>query len=128
MSDDEDDFEPDPEIQLSIFNGLAYEIATKHAAIFDAVTGVEYDQTTRRKRKKGELCLRCNTVPSKNYDPEKRWNNQGFCDSCEVALKEAGELCLTCNYAFDKERYMHNDILCTLCHNHPDAPVFDFRL
>jgi len=126
MTEDED---IDPEIQLSIFNGLAYAMASKYSAIYEVIDDklVEFDDETRRKRKRGELCLRCGEQPSRDYNPEKRgWHDQGFCETCFQTLKEAGEYCEKCKYAFDKDVYMKTDILCKLCAECGDAPRMDF--
>lgn len=113
----------DPEIQISIFNWLAYEITTKHATNLCAKTGKPYAKDVRRKRESGELCLSCNLVPRQGYDSnQKKWlRSGGFCESCLAALIDAGEYCTKCKYAFD-QRYMHDKSICKLCEGYPDAP------
>lgn len=124
---EEDEIEPDPEMQVAIFNGLAYAMSTKHSAIWEVVEGklVEFDDETRKKRNRGELCLRCNKQPSQDHDPEKRWNDKGFCEPCLQALKTAGEYCETCKYAFERRR-MKTDALCVLCEQCGDSPCMQF--
>jgi len=117
---DEEEHEPDPEIQESIFNWLAYAMATKHSAHLDE-KGKKFERDVRKKRNNGEFCLRCNEKPSQKYNPEKRWNDKGFCEPCLQVLKAAGEYCETCKYAFE-ERYMQTESLCKLCIECGDAP------
>lgn len=121
MDDDEEDFEPDPEITASIFNWLAYEISTKHPVGICPKTGDRLPKETRLKRRRGELCLCCSKVPKKGYDPDERFKDRGFCEPCLTALVEAGEYCTACKYAFDKH-YMHDSSTCKLCKEIPDAP------
>jgi len=120
---DEEEVEPDPEIQASIFNWLAYEMAAKYSAIYEVIDGdlVEFETEIRRKRKRGELCLCCNEQPSKDYDPEKRWNDKGFCGPCLEVLKDAGEYCETCKYVFEEHK-MKTNVLCNFCAECGDAP------
>jgi hypothetical protein len=117
---DEDDIEPDPEIQVAIFNWLAYEIQAKYSTSFDG--DVKFKRDIRKKRHNGELCLRCNTQPSKDYSPEKRWNDKGFCEPCLKTIRDAGEYCETCHYAFEKDTHMQTQNLCKLCADYGDAP------
>ena len=123
FEDEDEDIEPDPEMQVAIWNGLAYGMAPKHSPIWEVIEGklVEFDDETRKKRNRGILCLRCNEQPSQDYDPEKRWNDKGFCEPCLKALVEAGEYCETCKYSFEKH-YMQPDSLCKLCFECGDSP------
>ena len=114
----EEEVEPDPEIQCAIFNWLAYEMASKHnvGMYVEDDELKQFTKEVRRKRRSGELCLRCNEQPSKDYDPkQKSWlQDKGFCEPCLDTLQHAGEYCKKCKYAFETH-YMHSEAMCKLC-------------